>query len=236
MRPRHHCRPTMPARARTRDRSMAPPGGAGGLRARILDGLHRWFRADGRAAETARLFRRRSCLRAMGAQRLHPGAGRADVDRRRACRSLRQGAHAGCGLYRLRPVIGGLRGSALDRVADRVPRGAGDFGGDPDAIESGAHRRDLSQGRTQPRHRRVGRRFRAYHRRRTGARRLADRKLRLAMGVCDQPAAGADRSGAAVWLCAARSACGAAFRCRGRRDPGGRAGRAGLGLESNRSG
>ena len=135
MRPRHHCRPTMPARARTRDRSMAPPGGAGGLRARIRDGLHRWFRADGRAAETARLFRRRSCLRAMGAQRLHPGAGRADVDRRRACRSLRQGAHAGCGLYRLRPVIDRLRGSALDRVADRVPRGAGDFGGDPDAIE-----------------------------------------------------------------------------------------------------
>ena len=211
---------------------MAPPGGAGGLRARIRDGLHRWFRADGALPKLRAFFGAdlasvqwvlNGYILALAALTLIGGA---LADHYGKARMLA----VGCIGFGLSSAACVAAPSIEWLIACRVAQGISAAILTP-SEDLGAHRRDLSQGRTQPRHRRMGRRFRAYHRRRTGARRLADRKLRLAMGICDQPAAGADCSGAAVWLCAARSACGAAFRCRGRRDPGGRAGRAGLGLQ-----
>ncbi len=76
-------------------------------------------------------------------------------------------------------------------IALRVVQGV--VGRDSDAGEPGADRRELSEGGTQCRDRRLGGGLRAHHRRRSGAGRLADRELRLAMGIRDQSAAGARR-------------------------------------------
>ena len=191
MRQRDHPRPALSAPAQARDRAPAPTHGAGGLRAGLLDGVHRRLGADRGAAGAARAFRRRSRLGAMGAQRLRAGAGLADADRRRARRRLRQGAHAGHRLPRLRSGVGVLHFRAVGRAADRGAGGAGRGGGGGDADEPGVDRRDLSERGAQPRHRRVGGGLRADHRRRAGAGRLADAIVRLAIRVRHQSAAGA---------------------------------------------
>ena len=162
--------------------------------------------------------------------------GRAHAGWRRTRRRLRQGAHAGARLSRLRAGVGGLRLGAHARLADRVSHRAGDCGGDPDAVEPSADRRHLSQGRAQPRHRRMGGGFRAHHRRRSGVGRLADREFRLALGVRDQSAAGADRGGAAAARCAGRPARAPPLRSRRRGYPRRRARRVGLGAERDRAG
>ncbi len=95
-------------------------------------------------------------------------------------------------------------------------------------------RRDLSEGGAQSRHRRVGGGLRADHRRRTGAGRLADANFWLAICVRHQPAAGADRGGAACRLRARRPARAAPFRRRRRGHSDGSAGRARLGAQPAR--
>ena len=142
----------------------------------------------------------------------------------------------GARLSRFRSRLGRLRGGAVDRVADCVAPIARRLGGDPDAGEPGADRRDLPERRTQRRHRRMGGGVRAHHRRRAGAGRLADRSVRLAVGVRDQSAAGAGRRRAAGALRAAGRPRTAPVRSYRRGDPGRGARPDRLGAEPDRTG
>ncbi len=173
LQPRRDRGAARPARGRPRGAAQAAPHGARRLHSGVIHGLHRQLRAHRGAAQAAGCGRRRLGRRAMGDQRLHPGAGLAHADRRRARRHLRQGARIGDRLPAVRRGFGGLRTGAVGRMADRRARRARRRGGAGDAIEPGIDRRDLPEGRTQRGHRRVGGGLRAHHRRRAGAGRLA---------------------------------------------------------------
>ena len=235
MRPRHHRSRAVSARARPRNSGGAPAHGARGLRARLLHGVHRRLRAHGRAAQAARRARRRSGRSAVGAQRLRSGAGVADIDRRRAGRCPWQSAHAWHWLPAVRRGIGCLRAGAVRDLAHRRACLARHRRGAADAGESGPDRRDLPQGRAQPRDRRVGGRIGPDHRRRPGARRLADRDIRLAGGVLDQPADRRRRGRRALGLRARGPARAAPVRPDRRRHHRRGARSAGLGAEPDRA-
>ena len=193
------------------------------------------FGTDGRAAQAARRGRRRSRLRSVGSQRLCAGARVADIDRRRARRHLWQGPHARDRLSVVRCGLGRLRGGALGRLAHRGAGRAGDCGRPGDAGEPRSDRCHLSQGGAQPGDRGVGGRIGADDRRRARAGRLADRDIRLAGGVLDQPAAGGRRGRSAVGAIAPDGPARAAPVRRGRRgDRRGGARSAGLGPEPDR--
>jgi hypothetical protein len=170
----------------------------------------------------------------MGAQRLRARTGGADTRRRRACRRVRQRPRSLRQLPRLRRRVGRLRIRAVGSLVDRPARRARDFRRGPRPGQPGVHRRHLSGRRAQPGDRRVGVGLGPDHGRGSGARRLADRDCRLAVGLRHQSAAGACRGRPHPRRRARRSAATASVRRRRRRHPGGWVGRAGLGAEPNR--
>jgi hypothetical protein len=72
--------PRVPTRRRPRNTAPAPPHGARWLHPGMVDGIHRWFGTDGRAAQAARRGRRRSRLRSVGSQWLCASARFAHID------------------------------------------------------------------------------------------------------------------------------------------------------------
>ncbi len=179
----------MSTRAWAGDIASASSHGACRLRARILDGVRGWFRADRRAAEVACRFRRRSCLCSVGPQWIRAAACVSHADWWRTCRRPRKGTHARGRLYPVRHGVGGLRAGSVGGLADCGARCARHCRGDRSACEPRPYRRDLSARRTKRGDRRLGSSIGPDHRRRSRPGRLADRYLRLADGVLDQPAA-----------------------------------------------
>ena len=107
----------------------------------------------------------------------------------RTCRRPRKGTHARGRLYPVRHGVGGLRAGSVGGLADCGARCARHCRGDRSACEPRPYRRDLSARRTKRGDRRLGSSIGPDHRRRSRPGRLADRYLRLADGVLDQPAA-----------------------------------------------
>ena len=186
---RHYCSRAVSTRAWAGDIASASSHGARRLRARILDGVRGWFRADRRAAKVACRFRRRSCLCSVGPQWLPARACVSHADWWRTCRRPRKGTHARGRLYPVRLGVGGLRAGSFGGLANCGARCARHCRGDCSACEPRPYRRDLSARRTKWGDRRLGSSIGPDHRRRSRPWRLADRYLRLAVGVLDQPAA-----------------------------------------------
>ena len=116
---RHYCRRAMSTRAGAGDIASAASHGACRLRARKLDGVHRRFRADRRAAKVACRFRRRFCLCSVGSQCIRGRACVAHADWRRTCRCPRKSTYARGRLYPVRIGVGGLRAGDIGGLALR---------------------------------------------------------------------------------------------------------------------
>ncbi|TCU65891.1 hypothetical protein EDE08_11774 [Bradyrhizobium sp. R2.2-H] len=187
VRPRRYRCTTPPARTRPGSTESAGHG-ADGLRARVLNGVHRCDRAARCNAEIACRSRCGPCLRSMGTQRLYVGAGLADIDRWRPRRCLWKGAYARARLLPVRSGVRGLRAGAFSRLADRCPRRARRGSSDRHPRQPRPDRGHLSARRAESGDRHMGRGIGAYYRRRSCLGRLADRDLWLAIRVLDQPA------------------------------------------------
>ena len=133
---------------------------------------------------------------AVGGERLHAVPRGADPRRRRGRRPLRAAAAVPARHRGLRARLARLRAGARGRGADRGAAGAGDRRGDDGAAEPRHHLGGVPARAARSGDRHLGRGERDQHRARAGGRRVPRRRVRLAGGVLDQPAAGGGGGGA----------------------------------------